>query len=139
MALYVYKLAGGALVSWSPSDDAQVAPDDELAAKGLAKKVGLAALDATHQWNAATQTVVVVAAPDVMRVLGVFDWLDRFTPAELVAIRASTNPGVQKFIFMLPLAAASGVDIGSARMRAVMTLLVNQGLITQNRANAIMS
>lgn len=139
MALYVYKISTGALVSWSPNDDAQVASDAELASKGLAKVVGLTALDSTHAWDAPTHSVVVVAAPTLIRVMNVFDWMDRFTPAELVAIRASANAGVQKFVFMLPLAASVGVDINSGRMQTVMALLVNQGLITQARSDAIMS
>lgn len=137
VALYVYRVSDGSLVSWSPNDTDPVASDAELAAKGFAKTTGLP-LDNTHAWDAPTHSVVVVAFTPI-RFLSVFDFANRFTPAELAAIRASANPGVQKFVFMLPLALNFTVDLNSPVITQVMTLLVAQGLLTQARANAMVA
>ena len=138
MALYVFKQSDGTLVSWSPNDTDPVASDAVLAAKGWAKVTGLLPLDDTHAWDAPTHTVVVVAFTPI-RFLSVFDFANRFTPAELAAIRASANPGVQKFVFMLPLAINQTIDLNSPVITTVMALLVAQGLLTQVRANAMVA
>src|SRR5882672_4974493 len=127
MALYVYKIADGSLMSWSPNDSDPVASDTVLTAKGFAKTTGLP-LDDTHAWDAPTHSVIVVTAPTPIRFLSVFDFANRFTPAELAAIRASANAGVQKFVFMLPLALNLTIDLNSPVITQVMTLLVAQGL-----------
>jgi len=138
MALYVYKISDGTLVSWSPNDSDPVSSDATLAARGFAKVTGLLPLDSTHTWDAPTHTVVVVAFTSV-RILSVFDFVNRFTPVELVAIRASANPGVQKFVFMLPLALNQAIDLNNPVITTVMTLLVAQGLLTQSRADAMVA
>jgi len=138
MALYVYKTSDGTLVSWSPNDTDPVASDAVLAAKGFAKVTGLSPLDDTHAWDAPTHSVVVVAFTPV-RFLSVFEFADRFTPGELDAVRSSTNTGVKKFVFMLPLALNQTIDLNSQRIQNVMALLVAQGLLTQARANAMVA
>ena len=138
MALYVYKISDGTLVSWSPNDSDPVASDAVLAANGLAKVTGLLPLDNTHAWDAPTHSVVVVAFTPI-RFLSVFDFANRFTAAELAAIQASANAGVQKLVFMMPLAINQTIDLNSQVVQTVMTLLVAQGLLTQARANAIIS
>jgi len=136
MALYVYRISDGLLISWSPNDSDPVASDAVLTAKGWAKVTGLLPLDDTHAWDAPTHSVVVVAFTPI-RYLSVFDFANRFTAAELAAIRASANTGVQKFVFMLPLAVGQTIDLNSPVITTVMTLLVAQGLLTQPRANAM--
>jgi len=138
MALYVYKISDGSLQSWSPNDTDPVASDAVLAAKGFAKVTSLLPLDNTHSWDAPTHSVVVVAFT-ALRFLSVFDFANRFTPAELAAIRASANSGVQKFVFMLPLALNQTIDLNSVVVQNVMTLLVAQGLLTQVRADAMVA
>lgn len=138
MALYVYRVSDGTLISWSPNDTDPVASDAALAANGFAKVTGLLPLDNTHSWDAPTHSVVVVAFTPI-RYLSVFDFANRFTAAELAAVRASANAGVQKFVFMLPLAINQTIDLNSPVITQVMTLLVAQGLLTQARANAIVA
>lgn len=139
MATYVYRTNDGSLYSWSPDNNTPTPSDADLALRGFAKVTGLASLDSTHVWDAPTHTVVVVTAPTPIRFISVFDWINRFTPAELAGIRASSNNGVQKFLFMVPLAFAQNIDLNGDAVQSVMTLLVNQSLLTQARANAIVS
>ncbi len=139
MAICIYRISDGSLYSWSPDDNAIVASDEDLALRGLAKVTGVYALDSTHAWDAATHTVVVVVAPTPLRYMSVFDWINRFTGAELAAIRASSNNGVQKFVFMLSLAVSQTIDLNSPTIVQVMALLVSQGLLTQVRSDAIMA
>lgn len=64
MATYVYNVSDGSLFEWGVSDrigDIIVRPTP-LFNYGLAFKTGLVPLDATHGWNPATLTVIVVAA-----------------------------------------------------------------------------
>lgn len=96
MALYVYEIATGRLVSWSPNDDAQVASDEVLTERGYAKVTGLAALDETHAWNETTKTVDVVPAPVHPREIPTSRFVLAFTPTELEDIRNSADPIVKQ-------------------------------------------
>ncbi len=139
MAVCIYRISDGSLYSWSPYDNAVVATDEDLALRGLAKVTGVYALDSTHAWDAATHTVIVVSAPASVRFLSTFDWINRFTAAEIAAMQASANAGVKKFLFMVPLATSQLIDIDSPMIIAVMALLVSQGILTQQRSDAILS
>jgi hypothetical protein len=58
------------------------------------------AADPTGQvWNPSTQTFSAPPAPQ--NSYPTWTWLQRFTPAEIAAIRASTDQQVQAFLFML--------------------------------------
>ena len=137
MSTYVYRLSDGSLYSWG-DDGGPIASDAELAAKGMAKVTGLAAIDQTHAWDITTHSVIVVIAPTPFRQLSVFEFANRFTAAEIVAMQASSNNGVKKFLFMLPLANAQIIDLNSQVIINVMALLVSQGILTQARSDVIL-
>jgi hypothetical protein len=61
MALYVYNISDGALVSWCPKDTDPVADAATLSKAGLTSIAGLPALDAAHVWDAVQKTVLTVA------------------------------------------------------------------------------
>lgn len=139
MATYVYAIADGTLFSWSPNDTDPVAPAQQLAAQGLAVVNGLPALDSTHSWNPATHTVITVVAPTPVRFLPTYNWILRFTVAEMAGIRASTDTIVQYFIFLLPLAVNQQVDLNDTNLAGFMARLVTLNLLTQARSTAIMT
>jgi len=138
MTTYVYRLSDGSLYS-SGADGGPIASDTELAAKGMAKVTGLAPLDSTHAWDAATHSVISAIAPTPLRQLSVFEFANRFTGAEIAAMQASSSNGVKKFLFMLPLANAQTIDLNSQVIVNVMVLLVSQGILSQARSDAILS
>jgi len=139
MALYVYRISDGRLYSWSPNDDAPVASDQVLTANGLAKVTGLAALDNTHEWDAPTHSVVVVVFTP-QKPLSLVNWCNRFTAAEIVLLKASTNQNVVKFLFLLPLASNQTVDVNSQMIQNAVSLLLAQGILaTQARADAMLA
>lgn len=137
MAICVYKIADGELVSYCPDDASPVASADELAANGLAVKTGLPQLDTTHIWDAATQNVVVVAAPAVSRFIPTWQYIKAYTPAESAAIRASADATVQHILYMLSF--AQTVDMNSADIQQGVGYLVAVGLLTQERAAVILA
>ncbi len=139
MALYVYRVSDGMLISWSPDDDAPVASDLVLTAKGFAKVTGLLPLDNTHAWDAPTHSVVVVAFTQ-LKALSLVNWCNRFTAAEIVAMKASTNQGVVKFMFLLPMASTQTIDVNSTVIQNAVALLLAQGILaSQARADAILA
>src|SRR5207344_1921779 len=93
-------------------------------------------IDSTHAWDAPTHTVVVVAAPPVVRFLSVYAWILRFTPTEISAIRASSDSVVQYFLFVLPLAINNMVDLNDANLATFMARLVTLSLLTPARSTA---
>lgn len=137
MALYVYDSKTGALVSWCPGDDGQVASADELTAKGYAVKTGLPALDATHAWDAATQAVIEVAAPVVPRMVSTGKWVLRFTPDEFDAISASADKIVKHFMYALN--RTIEVDLNDATVQQGVGYLAQLGLLAGNRVAAILA
>lgn len=139
MALYVYNTSDGSLVSWSPNDTDPVAPPAVLAANGLTKIVGLPPLDGTHAWNTVLKTVSVVVAPTPVNSIPLVNWFFRFTGAELAAIRASTDPNIQKFMFLAVLSNNQTIDVNMNIVQNAVNLMVSLGLLTAPRATVILS
>jgi hypothetical protein len=147
MAIYVYTTATGVLYSYIPDSvtiaqaqaSKQLAPTATLTAAGLTAVDSLPALNGTHAWDAPTHTVVVVAAPPVTRFLSVYAWILRFTPAEIAAIRASSDSVVQYFLFVLPLALNQMVDLNDPGLATFMARLVTLTLLTPARSTVIMT
>lgn len=145
MAIYVYQTSTGNLLSWCPDSltvaqaqsSGQVASDAYLTANGLTAVDSLPALDSTHQWSSASKTVIVVTAPTPANVIDTFDFIMAFTPTELAGIRASTDNNVQQFLFALQV--TQGVNLNHTTIQNALTYLVNHSLLTQPRANTILS
>ncbi len=135
MALYVYKIATGALVSWSPNDTDPVANAATLAANGFALVTGLPALSSTVAWDAPTHTTKTVVAPTPSNIINTFDFIMAFTPAELAAIRASANTTVAQFLYALQV--TQGVNLNATTITNALTFLVTNSLLTAPRATAI--
>jgi hypothetical protein len=135
MAIYVYNIATGALVSYCPSDTDPVAAAATLAANGLAAVSGLPQLGPTVAWNAATHTTQTVAAPAVVNVVNTFDFIMAFTAVELAAIRASADPNIQQFLFALQV--TQGINLNATTITNALTYLVANNLLTGQRATAI--
>ncbi len=66
MAIYVYSLSDGSLVSYSPNDTDPVASPARLAANGLAFVSGLPQLSPTVAWNPATHTTRTITPPVIV-------------------------------------------------------------------------
>lgn len=137
MAIYVYNTTTGALVSWCPNDTDPVASNAVLTAAGLTAVSGLAPLDSTHAWNTSTKTVQVVAAPTPVNLVGTFDFIMAFTPAELAAIRASSNTSIQQFLYALQV--TQGLNLNATSISTALNFLVAQSLLTAPRATAILA
>lgn len=137
MALYVYAVADGSLVSWCAGDNDPVAPDEVLAARGLAAVRGLPPLDETHAWDASTKTVIEVTAPSTPKLIPTFEFILSFTAAENAAIRASSDPNVQHLLFALTV--AQQIDLNSTTIEQGVGYLAAIGLLTQDRAAAILA
>jgi len=141
MAIYVYKTTDGALVSWCPNDGDPVAPDAELAAKGLAKIAGLAALDDTHGWDAATHSVVaIVPRKPVVTVLAFWQ---RFTAAEREALQNAFLTGTQAVknaigAFRDYLVAGGSVDLNDGYVQTKVTQMETAGVLAAGRAAQIL-
>ena len=146
MAIYVYVNTSGALSSYIPDNitkaQAQasglLASDATLAANGLAAKDQLPPLDDTHAWDPATKTVIVVPAPIPLNLLNTYDFIMAFTAAELAAIRGTTaDNNIQQFLFAMQV--TQGMNLNSTSIKNSLQYLVNKGLLTQARANAILA
>lgn len=137
MAIYVYSVATGALVSWCPNDTDPVASTAQLTAAGLAAVSGLPALGPTVAWNPATHTTITVTAPTPPNIINTFDFIMAFTPAELAAIRAASNSAIQQFLFAMQV--TQGVNLNSATISNSLNFLVAQTLLTAPRAAAILA
>jgi hypothetical protein len=136
MAIYVFDTSSGALDSYCPNDADPVGPADHLAAKGLAVLTGQLPRDATHDWDPGTRSVVTVTAPEVPRWIPAYDFVLAFTAIEYAAIKASGDATIQHFLFALSL--AQQVDMNSATIRQGVGYCVSIGLLTQDRATAIL-
>ena len=144
MAIYVYRSAGGGLVSWDPTPlglgAAQaagiVASDARLAAGGLTAADGLPPLDDTHVWDAAAHTVATVAstAPNW---IPAYEYVLLFTAAEMQAIRSSADANVQHW--MLALSVTQQVNLADPVVIAGHAYLVAQGLLTPANSALILS
>jgi hypothetical protein len=138
MAIYVYLTSNGALYSYCPNDTDPVASDAQLAAQGMAKKSGLLPLDATHQWDPTTLTVIVVTAPTPVNLLATYDFIMAFTAAELAAIRGTTSDNnIQQWLFAFQ--TTQGLNLNHGSVTTAMNYLVSHGLLTQARANTILA
>lgn len=136
MALYVYRISDGVLISWGPGDDTPVATDEELAENGFAKVTGLAVIDETHAWDEATHTIVVVEARVRPRNIPTSRFVLAFTASELAAVRASSDPIVQQ----LWLAATVVPEIDMNRQTTIdgVGYLEATKLIASGRASVIL-
>lgn len=137
MALYVYKTGDGSLYSWSPNDSDPVAPADVLAANGMAVVSGLPAKDATHDWDATQKTVVSITTPPPTNFIDAHLFVMCFTGAESVAIKASTDAQVVRFMLMLSV--AKRVDLNSATVQGGVNYLASIGLIQPARVAQILA
>jgi len=137
MSIYVYD-STGVLVSWCPNDTDPVAPNDVLAASCLTVVSGLPPLDSTHAWDAASKTVVVVAAPVQPLWISSYQFILLFTPAETTAIRTSTDANVQHWLFALSV--AQQVDLhDTSTVQPGLGYLASLGLITSARMAQIIA
>lgn len=145
MAIYVYVTTTGALHAWIPNNitiaqaqaSGQLADNATLVANGFTAVDGLAPLDSTHAWDAATHTVITVTAPTPANVIATFDFIMAFTATELAAIRASSDNNVQQFLFAMQV--TQGVNLNAGTIQNALTYLVNHSLLTQPRATAILA
>lgn len=137
MPVFIYRVADGSLYSWSPDDGGQVASDADLTANGLAKTTGPDAIDAGHDWDAATKTVVAVTPALPSKTIGTGPWIMRFTPAEFQAITASADPTLAQFMFALN--HTTQVDLNDPIMVNGVNYLVSINLLQSSRVAAIMA
>jgi hypothetical protein len=136
MATYVHRIADGSLYSYNPSDSDPVADDATLAANGLAKVSGLAPIDDTHAWDAATLSIVAVPAPVKPNPIGAGNWMTRFTLAERTAIRGSTDPVVVDLLWLI--AHQATIDLTDKHIVDGVNYLVSAGLLDASRVAAIL-
>jgi hypothetical protein len=152
MAIYVYQTATGSLLSWIPDSltiaqaQAQcvasngmsgLASASYLAAAGLTAVDGLPPLDSTHVWDSVNKTVDTVAAPYVSNTIPSYSFILLFSPTETAAIRASTDPNVQHWLFALSV--AQQIDLNDPITQQGIAYLVSINLLTQANANLILS
>jgi len=145
MAIYVYVTTSGFLQSYIPDNitiaqaqaGGQLASNATLANNGLTAVDSLPPLDATHQWDAATKTVITVTPPTPANVVNTYDFIMAFTAAELAAIRGSSDNNIQQFLFAMQV--TQGVNLNHTTNVNALTYLVNHGFLTQARANAILA
>lgn len=138
MAIYVYNVSTGALVSWCPNDTDPVAPAATLAANGLASVSGLPALDASHVWDAANKTVDTTTPPASPLWVSTYQFVLLFTAAETTAIRTSTDANVQHWLFALSM--TQQIDLNdTAIVQPGLAYLASLGLITSARMAQIIA
>lgn len=145
MAIYVYVTATGALYSEIPDNvtvaqaqaAGQLASPAALAANGLTAVDSLPALGPTVAWDPVNKTTVTITAPTPANVIATFDFIMAFTPTEMAAIRASTDPAIQRFLFALQV--TQGVNLNHATISNALNYLVSQSLLTAARAMAILA
>jgi hypothetical protein len=137
VAIYVYVTATGALYSYCPNDTDPVAAAGVLAAQGLTAVSGLPAQSPTSQWNPATKTVATVAAPVTPNFIPSYQFVMCFTSAETVAIKASTDPQVLRFMLMLSVAPQT--DLNSPTVQGGVGYLASIGLIASARVAQVLA
>ncbi len=141
--IYVYDVFNGAL--WSEASDlSQVAPDEVLAARGLAKTGDLPATnDGLHVWDAANRTIralnqdelaAIAAEP---RPVTPDQFIFLFTPEETDAIRASSDLVVKQLLYAME--HAPEIDLNSQRVKDGVAYLFTAGLIGAGRSDAILA
>src|SRR5271156_4506631 len=137
MALYVYTIATGALVSWCPFDTDPVAPAGQLVAQGMRMVKGLPVLDATHVWSPTQLTVVTQAAPVLPIWIPTYQFIMLFTPAEHASISASSDPKVTQF--MRAMSVSQQINLNDPLVQGGVAYLVTINLLTQTNATLILS
>ena len=86
-------------------------------------------------WNPSTHAFD--PAPVIATPMSRLEFLQRFTTAERLAIRASTDPGVSDFLFLLD--HADTVTTTDALTQQGVNYLVSLGLLTATRAAQILA
>lgn len=135
MATYIYRTSTGALYSYNPNDSDPVANQATLTANGLTALTGQLPLDLTHQWDAPTHSVVVVAAPATVRPLPTFDFLLRFTGAELQGIYTTVDTTALRPLRAIQTQAA--IDLNNTTINNWLAYLVSISLLGPGRPAAI--
>lgn len=141
MAIYVYKIADGSLVSYCPNDTDPVADAATLSKAGLTALTGQPAMSATSAWDATTKAVkAVVGAKSVPSVM--LFW-QRFTAAEREAIENSYMTSTQAVknaigAFFRYVQSAGAVDCNDAYIVAKVQQLETAGIISAGRAVQIL-
>jgi hypothetical protein len=141
MAIYIYMNADGTLHSYCPNDTDPVASDAVLAAQGMTALKGQPPLDATHQWDPPSKSVITVAALKSIPI--VLDFWKRFTSTEREALNNLYQTGTQaqknKMGAFLQYINASGtVDCNDAYIQSSVNLLETSGVIGVGRAAQIL-
>lgn len=128
----VYEIATGEL----KSQGSVVAPDNVLSAKGWTKKEFTDPPASNMMWNPATLEFDL-PAPAEIPTWTIADFLDKFTSAERVAIRAAakTNDTLADRLEMIKLVGQFRAD--HPKLEPFLTYLVGQGLLTTQRATEI--
>lgn len=139
---YVYRVNAGA---WGPAgtlyssepDGGQIAPPSVLTANGLAAVSGQPAQNPSTGmlWDPGTLTIVQGIAPVVANYVTPAAWIMQFTPAEFAAIKASSDPLVQQFLFALT--AGPTLNLNNPLVTNGLAYLVSVNLLTQPRATAL--
>ena len=145
MAIYIFKLSGGDLVSWIPDNitiaqaqtSGQLAPSAILTAQGLGVIDGLPPLSATVAWDAPTKTTVTITAAAVAQPMPTYFFLLRFTAAEYAAISASIDTATIQWWDAIR--RTKIVDMTDPSIQTAGTHLISIGLLTSGRANTILT
>lgn len=143
MAIYIYKTSNGQLHSWIADNitiaqaqaSGQLSSNAVLTANGQTAIDNLPPLDSTHQWDAATKTVIVVTAKTPAAPMPLVFFLQRFTPSEYSAINASTDPATAMFWDIIR--RGNVIDMNDPAIISAGQRMVSQGLLTSARATAI--
>jgi hypothetical protein len=135
VAIYIYRTATGVLYSYNPNDVDPVANAATLTANGLTALTGQLPLDATHQWDAPTHSVVVTAAPATVRSLSTYAFLLRFTGLELQAIYTTADTTALRPLRAIQCAIT--VDLNDTTLNNWLAYLVTIGLLGPGRPAAI--
>jgi hypothetical protein len=136
MIYAIHEAESGRLVS-TTTDPAKVAAPAVLAARGYAVAERPDS-EAGGVWNAVTLQFDPPPPPE--REITAYDFLRRFTTAEMAAILASPDPVVKVFHTLLQTAAASGVLVdldGAVTMQGVGYLAANDYLSEARAAEVL--
>lgn len=137
MARYICDKATGALVSYCPNDDDQIASDDVLKSKGYELVDKQLPLDETHQWDEAAKAVVVVQAPVKPHLIDNYQFILSFTPQEYDGIAKSGD--LQVKLLLEALRSIGQIDLNGTTTRNGIGYIVSKGLLAQDRADAILA
>ena len=95
------------------------------------------------RWDGTTLTPAPVPEPPApivpAKILSRVQFKLLFTPTERIAVRTSTDPGVQDWYDILQDPQFEGVVLGSASTERAMGYLVTKGILTADRKAAILA